>query len=141
MSFFNGSKSTLIGVEVRGTEKLQKLFESVQAPAFMEAVAQAVYAEANVIMLEAKREVPLDDGPLRRSGTVVAPVITGWKWWIALGFGGAASAYALLQHENLLFKHLPGRKAKYLEDPVNERLPIMEKNMAARIEKYLNASG
>lgn len=128
-----GSGFTII---MSGGKSLHSIFDSVGSPTFMRAVAQAVYAEANVIMRESKKEVPLDDGPLRRSGTVEPPVVQGLVWEITLGYGGTAQAYALLQHENLMFKHAPGRKAKYLEDPVRAHIPKLQSRIAARVEKF-----
>lgn len=130
-----------VQTDFAGTEKLISILDQVGGDMFMGMLAGAVYAEAHTIMNNAKSEVPLRDGPLRASGTVEDPIITGLSWSITIGFGGAASAYALIQHENLSFHHLPGRKAKYLEDPVTERLPVLEKALAYRVEQYFNQMG
>lgn len=61
-----------------------------------------------------KEQVPLDHGPLKDSCYVdVAPD----------GKSGTVSydtPYAVVQHENMEYQHQRGRKAKYLEDPVND---------------------
>lgn len=60
-----------------------------------------------------KEEVPLDQGPLKNSCYVdVADD----------GSSGTVSydtPYAIRQHEEMSYQHQRGRKAKYLEDPVN----------------------
>lgn len=62
-----------------------------------------------------KEQVPLDQGPLKNSCYVdVADD----------GSSGTVSydtPYAVVQHENMQFQHQRGRKAKYLEDPANNR--------------------
>lgn len=130
--------NSFLGLEVqmKGSEKMRLIYESVGEPAFTRAMSRAVYIEAQRVMRVAKRQVPLDDGPLRASGTVLEPVVQGRRWEITLGFGGAASAYALIQHENLTFSHSPGRKAKYLEDPVRAALPAIEARLARSVGNY-----
>lgn len=123
-------------ITMRGSSKMRTIFESVGSATFTRAVTRGVVAEAYRIMRRAKRQVPLRDGPLRASGTVLEPVISGTSWSITLGFGGAASAYALIQHENLTFSHAPGRKAKYLEDPVRDSMPAIEAHLARSVSNY-----
>lgn len=125
-----------LDVTLKGTEKMRVIYEAVGDPAFTRAMGRAVYAEALRIMRESKRIVPLDLGPLRASGTVMEPVIFGTRWEITLGYGGAASAYALIQHENLSFNHAPGRSAKYLEGPVRAALPTIEARLARSVSNY-----
>ncbi len=64
--------------------------------------------EAELIMTEAKQNTPVapDGGTLRASGHVQPPKITGSTVVFTLGFGGAASAYALAVHEHPS-KHSP----------------------------------
>lgn len=64
------------------------------------------------VLGEATKLVPLDEGTLMRSGKVT------------MGDGAAGTIsydtpYAVIQHENMEYKHLPGRQAKYLEQPMN----------------------
>jgi len=61
-----------------------------------------------------KDQVPLDQGPLKNSCYVDVN---------ADGSQGTVSydtPYAVIQHEKTSFNHQRGRKAKYLEDPVND---------------------
>lgn len=66
------------------------------------AAAAAVLEEAERIMGDSKANyVPVDLGTLRASGSVAAPVLTARGASVTLGYGGAASAYALAVHEHL----------------------------------------
>ncbi|MEU6342221.1 hypothetical protein ABZ883_14915 [Streptomyces sp. NPDC046977] len=63
---------------------------------------------------KAKEIVPLDEGPLMNSGKVNIDGLNG-----DITFD---TPYAVVQHEDLTFRHAPGRQAKYLEQPMlNER--------------------
>ncbi len=62
-----------------------------------------------------KEQVPLDQGPLRNSCYVDVA---------SDGRSGTVSydtPYAVMQHEHTEYQHQRGRKAKYLEDPVNDK--------------------
>ena len=128
-------------INIQGIPFLSKILGAAQKPDFMTMVAQGVYEEASHIMLEAKRRVPLDEGTLRRSGIINPPEVHGTSWTLTMGFGGAASAYALVQHENLTFNHRAGRSAKYLENPVIEDLGFFQDNLAKRVAKAFSKSG
>jgi len=77
-----------------------------------------LYHEAERIMADSKTNyVPVDLGTLKGSGRVEQPTNDGQTIRVTLGYGGAASAYALVQHERLDYHHTVGQ-AKYLETPV-----------------------
>lgn len=62
-----------------------------------------------------KEQVPLDQGPLKNSCYVdVAEDGTS-------GTVSYDTPYAVRQHEEMEYQHQRGRKAKYLEDPANDR--------------------
>jgi len=83
-----------------------------------QAVAAGVYQAANAVMTNAKQRAPLDTGVLRASGYVTLPQV-GPRPRCEVGFGGAASAYALIQHERTEYHHEVG-EAKYLEKAFND---------------------
>lgn len=73
--------------------------------------------------------VPLDEGPLQRSGKVVQ-----------VGLNGAITydtPYAVRQHEELTWRHAPGRSAKYLEIPMNTERDVMLQLMAVDLRRWL----
>ncbi|MFE0651339.1 minor capsid protein [Streptomyces sp. NPDC059534] len=76
-----------------------------------------------------QQQVPLDEGPLMNSGKVTVVDLTG-----AITYD---TPYAKRQHEELTWKHLPGRKAKYLEDPMNSEHETMLRLMAVPLRAWL----
>ena len=93
---------------------LRKRLEAV-----VRAAEAALYQGANIIMTEAKKRAPLDVGTLQNSGYVTLPRQQGNEVMVEAGFGGAAKAYAVRQHEELSYQHDAGREAKYLENAIN----------------------
>ncbi|MFD3574773.1 minor capsid protein [Streptomyces sp. NPDC058644] len=78
---------------------------------------------------EANKLVPLDEGTLRRSGRVDVDGLNG-----AISYD---TVYAVRQHEELTWKHLPGRQAKYLEQPMNSEREVMLQLMAVPLRRWL----
>lgn len=78
------------------------------------AARKGVFDALDHLASVSKDDVPLDQGPLKNSCTVDVAED---------GSSGTVSydtPYAVPQHENMSFNHQRGRKAKYLEDPVND---------------------
>lgn len=86
----------------------------------LEKMRPTLVLEANRIMTASKRITPVDTGTLRSSGHVQSPKQTLNRMSITLGFGGAASAYAIIQHERTDYKHRGRQQAKFLERPAKE---------------------
>ncbi len=81
------------------------------------------------VLAESRKIVPLDEGTLERSGRVDVD-----------GLNGAVSydtVYARRQHEELTWKHLPGRSAKYLEIPMNRERDVVLRLMAVPLRRWL----
>lgn len=65
-----------------------------------EAAAHALYQEAETIMADSKEHyVPADLSTLKNSGFVRLPVVEGSTVSVEMGYGGAASKYAVYVHE------------------------------------------
>jgi hypothetical protein len=81
--------------------------------------------EACAIELKGRSQAlcPVDSGTLRGSAVVDVQGNT-----VTVGYGGAASAYALVQHENLHFHHPVGQD-KFLEQPFDEMVPEIIKRV------------
>ncbi|MEY9837445.1 hypothetical protein [Streptacidiphilus sp. EB103A] len=77
----------------------------------------------------ANKLVPLDEGTLERSGKVT---MDGTN---AAGTISYDTVYAVRQHEELTWKHLPGRQAKYLEQPLNTERAVMLAIVAETIRR------
>ena len=80
--------------------------------------AGAVNRSLYDLLGEAVPITPLDEGPLSESGHVVEATPE-----LPRGQVRFSKVYAARQHEELTWKHLPGRQAKYLEIPFKRMLP------------------
>lgn len=124
-----------MGVTWSGTRQLKgRLSVSVRAAPSL--LASALFIEAETIMTRSKELVPVDTGTLRASGQVQPPEISSGKVSVTMGYGGAASAYALVQHERTDYHHEVGQ-AKYLEQPVNEAEAGLSRRLGQRVRKLL----
>ena len=80
------------------------------------------------VLFEARKIVPLREGTLERSGRVVREGMNG-----AVVFD---TVYAVRQHEELTWKHLPGRSAKYLEKPMNSERDVVLRLMQVSLRRW-----
>ena len=97
------------------------------------AIAQAIYEEANVIFAKSQVLVPVDTGVLRGSGGVSAPQMGAQGYFVDIFYGGPAAPYALVVHEIIGNYHNPPTQAKYLEQPVMEAMSTIQQNIKGRI--------
>jgi hypothetical protein len=98
-----------------------------------QAVAQAIWEEANVIFAKSQILVPVDTGVLRGSGGVSAPQMGSQGYFVDIFYGGPAASYAFLVHEIIGNYHNPPTQAKYLEQPVMEAMSTIQQNIKGRI--------
>lgn len=124
-------------IELINGEALNTLTSRKTTEATISAVGQALNEEAQIMFRNSQRRVPVDFGDLRRSGTILPPRKVGNYWELEMGYGGAAKDYAMVQHERPDFKHKNGRTWKYLEIPVRERIPDLEKRLATRVRRII----
>ena len=101
------------------------------------AMGQVLNEEAQLIFRDSQRLVPVETGVLRASGQIVAPRKKGSKWEVVIGYGGAASSYALEQHENLAYRHKEGKTAKYLEIPARQRANNAAQSIKNRLKRII----
>lgn len=96
-----------------------------------QASEEAVLLGAEHILGEARQIVPIapDGGTLARSGSTAAEGKTAVVYF--------DTVYAVRQHEELTWRHEPGRQAKYLEDPVNSERATVMKIMRDALAKKL----
>ena len=69
---------------------------------------------AEHVLSESSKVVPIEEGTLSRSGKTSAEM-TGDVAVAAVSYD---TPYAVRQHEELDYRHDPGRQAKYLEGPL-----------------------
>jgi hypothetical protein len=108
----------------KGTEAIEQV---------KRAGAIGVRLGAEHLLAKANETVPYLDGILEQSGTVDAEELTA-----VVSYGGAASGYAVVQHERVEFHH-PGKgRAKWLELTCNEQRFQAAKVVHATIRRVLN---
>ena len=119
-----------IGVE-GGDDFTQKIQVALQG--VLSSLIPPMVQEAETIIGRAKEIVPLDLGPLRASADEVGINVdeSETSITVSFGFGGQASHYSIIQHENPDFRHAPGRTWKYLEHPTLEAIEGMEQRLAS----------
>jgi len=125
-----------ITVEIKDTKELQRTLEKLDKRAQAE-LKKALYAEAELIMTESKKQVPVDTGTLRSTGYVKQPEEKGDLVEVEMGYGGPAAPYAIWVHERTELHHNPPTKAKYLEDPVKTAAPKLPGALAKRLRKII----
>ncbi len=79
----------------------------------------------------ARQQVPHEEGTLERSGVSKVDA-TAKVPEVAVFFD---TPYAVRQHEELDWQHDEGRKAKYLEDPLNDERDTALQLVAAEIRR------
>lgn len=93
--------------------------------------ARGVRLAAEHVLAESKKEVPLEEGTLERSGRVDVDDST---LRASISYD---TPYAVPQHERLDYHHpMPGRKAKYLEDPMNRERARVAQIIAAELRRW-----
>lgn len=115
----------------------EKVVSDYTAQEVEAAMPQVLTEEAQIIFRESQRLVPVKTGVLRASGQIVPPRKKGSNWEVVIGYGGAASSYALEQHENLRYRHKEGKSAKYLEIPAQQRSAQMADAIKNRLRRII----
>jgi len=120
----------------KGEEKLQRFLRDSPREA-LQATRKSLNESGEQVMTEAKRVTPVDTGTLRGSGHVKSPTVTRTRVEVILGFGGAASAYALYQHERTDLNHPGQGQAKYLERPFNAATSRIQRKLASDLKRAM----
>ncbi len=95
------------------------------------AAIRGITLAAEHLLGESRQLVPLEEGTLERSGTVV---VDEQKLRATVVYD---TPYAVRQHEELDYQHAPGRQAKYLEQPMNTEKATMQALIAAQIRRAM----
>lgn len=104
----------------------EKIKEAIEAGAI-----RGLTFAAEHLLKEARDLVPIDTAALERSGRAV---VDPDKMEATVLFD---TPYAVIQHEDLTFRHAPGRQAKYLEQPMITERETMRKIIQKQIAKEL----
>ncbi|QKW51688.1 hypothetical protein [Streptomyces buecherae] len=88
---------------------------------------------AEHLLAESRTEVPIAEGTLERSGATSVDetnLVAGVTY---------DTPYAARVHEDMSARHSPGRKAKFLEDPVNREARPIGELIAAQVRRSLRS--
>ena len=101
------------------------------ARALRAAAAGGLYLAAEHVLSLSNEVVPLDEAALQRSGTasVDPPSLTAMVSY--------DTPYAARQHEELTWRHAPGRTPKYLENSLNAARPEIAAILAASLRRAM----
>lgn len=132
--------------KLTGQDEMRRRLETI-AKKVPDRIAEALNVEAEKISTDSARNyVPVREGVLRASRYVRNPEIKGREISVEIGYGGAASAYAIAIHEHPSRYDPPswegvtvgfsprGRGPKYLERPLKEAVKGMAERLAAVID-------
>jgi hypothetical protein len=130
---------------VKGLDELKALMAKGAGPIPVEVLASTLRTESLYAFRNSQRVTPHANGVLRASGVVNPPVVEGTHVEVQMGYGGAASAYALKQHEDLTLHHPdprnphsdPSGQAKYLETPVRDQVQGLAGRLRAALESRI----
>ena len=129
-------------IEIKGFERVMGNLRALAERSPGE-FGQAAREEMDDAMMESQAECPYDyenphpkDGThLRDTAKVEGPIYDGTTVSILLSYN---KYYAAIVHENPNVRHHWPTKWKYLEDPVNRRIPLMESRIMERIDMILS---
>lgn len=102
-------------------------------PIIRDAAARGVGKAAEYVLGEARRIVPHEEGTLERSGRASVEQ-SGTSARGAVSFD---TPYAVVQHERTHYRHKKGRRAKYLETPLNASQGKVQAIIAAELRGKL----
>lgn len=119
---------------VGGDQMLSLLLHREQGTAG--AMGRALYEEAQIAFRNSQKQVPYRKGILKGSGRIHPPSVVGDTVDVQLGYGGAARKYAAAVHE-IRKNYRKGKKAFYLSDPVEARIPGLDRRLGKRMDRIL----
>ena len=86
---------------------------------------------AEHVLTESRKVVPIEEATLERSGVAT---VDESQLKAAVSYD---TPYAIRQHEELNYRHDPGRTAKYLERPLTEQADNVAAIIAAQLRRSL----
>lgn len=107
-------------------------FDATAATRQMRAgAARGLLLAAEHVLQLSNEVVPLDESELQRSGTASVDEAS------LTAVVSYDTPYAVRQHEELRWRHAPGRHAKYLENSLNAARPEVAAIIAAQIRRAM----
>ena len=124
-----------ISVQLTGMQTLEQI--AARGQKAQRIISRAMYSEANTVLNQSKKIVPVDLGTLKNSGKVKKPTFKGSLIDVDITYGGAAADYAFIVHEDPNARHAPGKTYKYLEMPFMAHKPIFERNVRLKFVAWM----
>jgi hypothetical protein len=124
-----------VGVQLKGMTDLIRAVNRYQG--LRPVLEKAVFTEANTVLNESKKIVPVATGNLRASGRVEPPKSTDTETVVDVTYGGAAAPYAIYVHEIPHYRHAAGKTFKFLEIPAMAHRDKFARNVKERVLAYL----
>jgi len=139
-------------MEWEGIEELHECLDKIDKVT-AEKIVFAMAENTEDLLGKSMRIAPIDEGTMIGSASARVnqveiargskggtPTTTGGKpdakpGQVVVGEVSYNTPYALRQHEDLTFKHLPGRQAKYLEQPLKENVTKYMENLREAMAK------
>lgn len=87
---------------------------------------------ADHLLTEATKTIPLDTGDMARDGQTS---VDGSQLVATVYYDGPSNAYVARQHEELAYRHAPGRRAKWLELTGYEQAEALNRIVADEVRK------
>lgn len=135
----------VLRINVKGVEQVIRNL-SIAQDVIRRAVGDALQAEGELILEEAKNQCPTETGALRNSAFITPPVQDPKEIRVICGFGTDAvvnpktdtptKQYAVPVHERLDVDH-PTGKAKFLEDPAHAASSRLGERVASRVSRLV----
>lgn len=107
---------TKIAVKILGLDKVIRNMKLL-GKEIPDIAGRGLKKEGDAIMEESLTQVPVEEGDLIESAKVTGPDRQGDKIVVEDLYD---TVYAHRQHEELAWKHQPGKKARYLLDPMQD---------------------
>ena len=92
------AKGPRTGFEIAGIADMQRRLQATPQE-MLRAAGAALHTEAELIMGDSVKQAPADRGTLRGAAYVRPAVVEGRNVEVTMGYGGAASGYAVYVHE------------------------------------------
>lgn len=125
-----------VSIELEGGERLARIFDRA-TDAHRKTLGKAMKLEASRILNESKRIVPFRDGILKDSGMVEGPKVDATGVEVQITYGGAAKAYAAVQHWDTSLNHPNGKQALYLLTPIEAAKDEFVRKVMESMARYL----
>ena len=127
-------------VEFDGEEELQKLFKKMESKGLLPVATMSLKAVANEVLNESLEIVPVEFGTLKNSGKVGRPQNTAEGLTVEVSYGGAASKYAEIVHENPNARHESGKSYHFLKIPFDKAKTTFASDIKKRIVFYMRGA-